>query len=93
VALAAFEPQDWSLVTPLGWLALLYCATVPMVVAYIAWFRALKLLPAATAAIGTLIAPVVGVTGSALLLGEPLGARQLAALALTLGGMALAVRG
>jgi drug/metabolite transporter (DMT)-like permease len=93
VALAIFEAQDWSRVTPLGWLALLYCATVPMVFAYLAWFRALQLLPAATAAIGTLIAPVVGVTGSALLLGEPLGARQLVALALTLGGMALAVRG
>lgn len=93
VAFALFERPDWAAVTPLGWLALLYCATIPMVFAYLAWFRALQLLPASTAAIGTLIAPVVGVSGSALLLGEPLGPRQLAALALTVTGMALAVRG
>ena len=79
--------------TVLGWLALLYCATVPMIVAYLAWFRALQLLPAATASIGTLLAPVIGVSGSAVLLGEPIGARQAAALGLTLAGVALAARG
>jgi drug/metabolite transporter (DMT)-like permease len=37
--------------------------------------------------------PVIGVFSSGLTLGEPLGLRQLAALALTLGGVALAARG
>ncbi len=87
------EAPDWAGVSALGWLALGYCAVVPMVLAYLAWFRALQLLPAATASIGTLIAPVVGVTGSALLLGEPLGLRQGLALAFTLAGVGLAVRG
>ncbi len=91
--LCGTETPDWSSVTPLGWLALLYCATVPMIVAYLAWFRALQLLPAATASIGTLIAPVIGVSGSAVLLGEPIGARQAVALGLTLTGVALAARG
>ena len=90
--LCATETPDWSRVTVLGWLALLYCATVPMIVAYLAWFRALQLLPAATASIGTLLAPVIGVSGSAVLLGEPIGARQAAALGLTLAGVALAAR-
>ena len=44
-------------------------------------------------AIGSLLVPIVGVLGSAALLGEPLGLRQGAALALTLGGVALASRG
>ncbi len=91
--LALFEHPDWSRVPLLGWLALLYCGTTPMILAYLAWFRALRLLPSSTAAIGTLIAPVIGVGGSALLLGEPLGFTQLAALGLTLTGVALAVRG
>jgi drug/metabolite transporter (DMT)-like permease len=90
VLLAMTERQDWSRMTPLGWAAILFVAALPMTLAYVAWFRALLLLPAATAATGVLISPVVGVIGSALLLGDPLGARQVAALALTLTGVGLA---
>jgi probable blue pigment (indigoidine) exporter len=89
-ALALTERPDWSAVTPLGWLAVLFVATLPMTLAYVAWFRALCLLPASTAANGVLISPLVGVMGSALLLGDPLGPRQVAALALTLTGVGLA---
>ncbi|MBX6742016.1 MAG: EamA family transporter, partial [Acetobacteraceae bacterium] len=60
---------------------------------YLAWFAALRRLPASTATMGTLLGPVVGVLGSALLVGEPLGLREIAALTLTLGGVVLAVRG
>ena len=87
--------EEWTLarVTPLGWGALAYVAVVALCVSYLAWFRALKLLPAATAAIGTLLVPVIGVLSSAAALGEPLGARQLVALAMTVGGVLLASRG
>jgi drug/metabolite transporter (DMT)-like permease len=77
-------------VTPLGWGGVLFSAALPMTLAYLAWFRALRLVPAGTAATGVLISPVVGVIGSALLLGDPLGPRQVAALALTLTGVGLA---
>jgi drug/metabolite transporter (DMT)-like permease len=63
-----------------------------MTLAYLAWFRALRLVTAATASTALLIAPVVGVFSSMLLLGEPLGARQLMALAMTLTGVGLAAR-
>ena len=89
---ALWERPNWTMVTPLGWLAIAYVAIVPMTVAYLAWFRALRLVSAATASTALLIAPVAGVFSSALLLGEPLGARQLLALALTLTGVALAAR-
>jgi drug/metabolite transporter (DMT)-like permease len=88
--LALLERRDWSAVTPLGWSAVLFVAALPMTLAYLAWFRALRLLPAGTAATCVLISPVVGVTGAALMLGDPLGARQVAALGLTLSGVALA---
>ncbi len=89
-ALALTERHDWSALTPLGCTAILFVAALPMTLAYVAWFRALRLLPAATAATGVLISPVVGVVGSALLLGDPLGPRQLGALGLTLTGVGLA---
>ena len=59
---------------------------------YLTWFAALRLLPASTTATGSLMVPVVGVLGSGLMLGEPLGLRQFVALGLTLGGVALAAR-
>ncbi len=92
VVLAAFEHPVWSSVTPLGWSGLAYVATIPMTVAYLAWFRALRLLPASTAATSVLLAPMVGVFASAALLGDPLGPRQLIALAVTLTGVGLAAR-
>jgi len=63
-----------------------------MTVAYLTWFRALRLLPASVAAISVLLSPLVGVLSSAALLGDPLGVRQLVALAVTLTGVGLAAR-
>jgi drug/metabolite transporter (DMT)-like permease len=61
-------------------------------VTYLCWFAALARLPASVAAIGTMAVPVIGVAASAVALHEPLGLGQLAALALTLGAVALATR-
>ena len=93
VAGLIFERVDGSRVTALGWAALGYNGVFSFGLAYVTWFAALRRLPASTAAVGTLLIPVLGVFSAALLLGEPLGVRQLAALALTLSGIALATRG
>ena len=61
--LAAFETPDWSRVTASGWYCMGFVATVPLVVAYLAWFRALKLVPASVAAATVLVSPVVGGSG------------------------------
>lgn len=82
-----------SEITWVGWGCIVYVGLVAQAVAYLAWFRALRWLPASTAAIGALLAPVVGVVGSGLILGEPLGPRHAAALVLVLAGMVLAKRG
>jgi drug/metabolite transporter (DMT)-like permease len=87
-----FDRWDFGRVTPIGWAGLGYGAVLALGVSYLAWFRALRLLPASTAATATLMVPLIGVLGSAALLGEPLGARQLVALAMTLAGVALAAR-
>jgi len=93
LVLAVFETADWSRVTPAGWACVAYVATVPMTVAYLAWFRALRLVPASVAATTVLVSPMVGVLGGTLVLGETLGPRQIVALGLTLAGVALAARG
>ncbi|HEY5300947.1 MAG TPA: DMT family transporter [Acetobacteraceae bacterium] len=90
--LALFEHPDWGHVTPLAWSGFLYVAILPMTVAYLTWFRALRLLPASVAATSVLLSPLVGVLSSAALLGDPLGPRQIVALAVTLTGVGLAVR-
>jgi drug/metabolite transporter (DMT)-like permease len=89
----SFETLDLSRVTPTGWFCLFYLGLIAQCVAYLAWFRALRTLPAGLAAIGNLMVPVIGVLSSGLLLGEPLGWRHAAALAMTLGGVVLAARG
>jgi len=76
-----------------SWLLLVYGGVGPLGLCYLAWFAALKRLPASAAAAGTLLTPVVGVVSAAWFLGEPLGPRELLALSLTIGGVVLAIRG
>lgn len=93
VSLAAFEHRDWGRVTAGGWVSIAYISTIPLTVAYLAWFRALRMVPASTAATTVLVSPLVGVIGSGVLLGETFGPRQIVALVMTLTGVALAARG
>ncbi|SLN39317.1 DMT family transporter [Oceanibacterium hippocampi] len=83
----------WALASPSPTvlLVLLYHLALPMVICYAAWVILLGRLPASVAAIGTLLIPVVGVLSSALLLGDPLTATKLGALALVIGSVALAL--
>ncbi|MFT4121974.1 DMT family transporter [Bradyrhizobium sp.] len=94
VAIASFvlETAHPALVTPFGWLLLLYSVTMQFCAAYVCWFAALARLPASVAAIGTMAVPVIGVVASAVTLHEPLGVREIAALIFTLAGVALATR-
>jgi probable blue pigment (indigoidine) exporter len=92
VGLASFEQRDWSKVTAAGWASIAYISTIPLTVAYLAWFRALRMVPASVAATTVLVSPMVGVVGSGLLLGEVFGPRQIVALAMTMIGVAIAAR-
>jgi drug/metabolite transporter (DMT)-like permease len=75
-----------------GWAALTYTAVVSLGICYLMWFAALRRLEASSAAIGTLLTPIVGVLASAIALGEPLLFPQFASLALVVSGIVLAVR-
>jgi len=86
------ERPDPAALSPAGWAAMAYMTAVPMAACYLCWFAALRRLPPATASMATLLTPLVGVLAAAVALGEPLGLREALALALTLGGVSLAIR-
>jgi drug/metabolite transporter (DMT)-like permease len=73
-------------------LGLAYAVLVAMIFCQTAFFKLLSLLPAHVAAISVLPVPVVGVVSSAILLAEPVGLAEIAALALVVVGLFLLVR-
>jgi drug/metabolite transporter (DMT)-like permease len=88
----AVEEVRFAALTATGWVGFVWMAFFALAMAYLCWFGALRRLPAGTATLGTLLVPVIGTFGAALLVGEPLGWRQLAALGCIVAGVALAVR-
>jgi drug/metabolite transporter (DMT)-like permease len=81
-ALAFGEYPDLTALSTPALLSLAYVLTVPMVFCHWAWFKLVRIFPAAIAATGTLAIPIVGVFSSALVLDEAVGLRELIALAL-----------
>lgn len=76
----------------ISWLAIaavLFTLLWPMCFCHWAFIKVVSLFPASVSAIGTLLVPVVGVFSGALLLGEPLGWREVTALALVCASLAL----
>jgi drug/metabolite transporter (DMT)-like permease len=61
----SFWPQSLP-----GWGSLLYNSVIGIALSYFLWFGMVARLPAATAAIGVLLVPVVGVTASMAIMGE-----------------------
>lgn len=86
-----FEDPDWSALDARDWSFLLWTAAVPLGLAYMGWFGALQRLSASACTMGTLLVPVVGVAGGALILDEPFGWREAVALGGTMAGVALAL--
>ena len=84
------KPRLFALDVP-GFWAMIYMVLVPMGLCFIMWFEALRHLSPVVASMGTLLVPLVGTVLAALVLGEPLGSREVVAMALTLTGVLLAL--
>ena len=84
--------EGGMLITPTGLACFAYMTLVPMGLCYLTWFETLRRLPATSASTGMLLVPVIGVVSATLILGEPLGLREIAAMVLTLGGVMLALQ-
>lgn len=68
-----------------------YILVFGVILGYAVWFKVVSLFPATIASIGALVTPVIGMASSALLLGERIGWREIAALALVLSAVALVI--
>ena len=86
------EQPHFAALSSVGWASMVYMTLIQFCLCYVCWFAALERLPAATASIGTLLVPVVGVLAAGAMLHEPLGLREIGALVLALAGVALALR-
>jgi drug/metabolite transporter (DMT)-like permease len=88
----AFEQPDYGALTAGGLACQIYMTLVPMGICYLTWFETLRRLPPSSASTGMLLVPLIGVISAALILGEPLGLREVVAMVLVLGGVTLALQ-
>lgn len=79
-------PNLTTLSTP-AILALIYIFAFPMTFCQWAYMKAVNLLPATVASIGTLAVPIIGIYSSHIVLSEPVGVRELTALGLICGAL------
>jgi len=79
--------QDWSAVSALGWLEIVYMVVLPVYVAYMLWNWAIARRGAAAATSFSLLVPVASGALSAWLFGERFGAAKLVGAALVLAGL------
>ena len=85
---------DYNAITFPGWipiLGLLYNIFVATAFCFYAYFEVVRIFPVGVSTIGVMIAPVVGVFSGALILSEPLGILEFAALALVVAAIATPV--
>src|SRR6476661_4773700 len=87
-----FEQPDYGALTAQGLACLVYMTLVPMGICYLTWFETLRRLPPSSASTGMLLVPLIGVISAAVILGEPLGTREVVAMVLVLGGVTLALQ-
>lgn len=80
---APFADLTWR-----GALAVSHVVLIACLFGYWAWFNVVKLVPTSVASIAVLTVPLVGVTSSALMLGESVGIAELVALVLITGALA-----
>jgi drug/metabolite transporter (DMT)-like permease len=75
-----------------SWLVLgcsAFVGVVGVAYCYFAWFSVVRIFPAQVSAIGSLMVPIVGAVTATWTLGEPFGWREIAALGLVVGAVAL----
>jgi drug/metabolite transporter (DMT)-like permease len=86
------EHPDYTGISKSGFACFVYMTLVSMALCYLTWFETLGRLPSVSASIGLLLVPVIAIVAAAVILGEPLGLREVEAIALTIGGVTMALQ-
>jgi drug/metabolite transporter (DMT)-like permease len=79
----------WSTISTEAWLSILYGLVLAQVVPYFLWFKGVQRYPAMLSGLATLTIPIIGVFSGVLILDDPLGWRELTALAIVCGALLL----
>lgn len=94
VGTVLLEPPFWCAGISLrGSLAVGYVIVVGVVLGYWGWLKVVEIFPVTIASLGTLAVPAIGVLSSGILLGEPVGWRELVSLGLVSLGIAGVIPG
>jgi drug/metabolite transporter (DMT)-like permease len=70
VGMFALETPHLDLTRPVAAVAFAYHVVLPQALSYVLWFDLIRVVPASTAALGTLLIPIFGVLGAVLILDD-----------------------
>ncbi|WP_066933333.1 DMT family transporter [Streptomyces sp. NBRC 110611] len=90
-AAPSFPDVEWSALSSVTWVNIAYLAIGPTAVAYLFYYRGLRVVSPSTATVIMFTVPVFGVTCAVTFLGESFSGLQLAGAAVMLAGALLAV--
>ncbi|UQA94902.1 DMT family transporter [Streptomyces halobius] len=90
-AVPSFPEVEWSALSSVTWANIAYLAIGPTAVAYLFYYRGLRVVSPSTATVIMFTVPVFGVTCAVIFLGESFSGLQLAGAAVMLAGALLAV--
>lgn len=93
VGIPDLRAQDWHLVTPAIWGAVLYSAFLSIVVSYVLWNRSVHLIGANRTALFGITTPLFAMAAAALMLGERPSPVQLLGALLIIGSVVVNVMG
>jgi drug/metabolite transporter (DMT)-like permease len=88
VALAT-GTREWFMPSTQSIALIVYITLVPLCIGNVCWFSIVTLLPTNIAGLSVIAVPMVAMVSGALLLGEPMGPTQLAAMALCAASLGL----
>ncbi|WP_406841391.1 DMT family transporter [Streptomyces sp. AHU1] len=91
LAVPSVPDVDWGALSSVTWANIVYLAVGPTAVAYLFYFRGLRVVSPSTATVVMFTVPVFGVTCAVIFLGESFGGLQLIGAAVMLAGALLAV--
>jgi drug/metabolite transporter (DMT)-like permease len=80
---------DWTAVSPLTWVALVYSAVFSLSVSYTIWYAGVRAIGSARTSVYSNLVPIVAMASAILFIGEPVSPRKLAGAAAVLVGVAL----
>jgi drug/metabolite transporter (DMT)-like permease len=80
---------DWSAVSGMAWVGMVYSAVLALVVAYLIWYTAVQRIGNSRTSLYSNVVPLVAMAIAALTIGEPLTARKIAGAVAVLAGLAL----